>query len=681
VAEWLVRLELSNFNQNVFNTQDLSTIRGASMAADAGAHYIACLIEQWCIAGQIDMTLADGAGAIEALSGPLGCEHLFAGSSEAELKLPNASREDVAKLCAAARQRLRDSDGFRAPEPYYRKRSYEASVDRSQVPPTEHLTFSLDFEEIVGGDEAGARSRLAGEPGSPGKLDRRAGREPSVTWLEPVDLNTDPDLKALAPERRRPSARCPIDPMRVVGSADRDRGAWILARPGQIPDPSGGEAIRVPISDTTEQARVSQRVSDLRNFGRTARRDLYTRQLADRWAELNDQGFLGEGSASFDLVQSFQDMVAQPPQSLRPSPRNKIAIVYFDGNGWGDLIKCFATRGRTKCFTAAAEKTFAEIYATLLRRFIEGARGPQYKSDPNDTAQHPHTAYSLFDCVHVPKLEKVGPDKGKDTGKMELRNLLRLETLMIGGEDMVIACPSWLAFEVVQTVFDVVAAREKDLHKTMAYWPGKEEGKPRHFSMRAGVVIADKGMPIRRAKDLALGLNESLKDWDSDKNKRKKNTVFENMVQFHILESLDVPDRGNANASIVAERARLFREDQTVGFSQKDFHIRGGDLAELRANLNVLRHPDVLPRSQLYRWLRMARNRESRDAIQAAMEERLKSPDYRLCANELIAKLPGPADACLIFRLKLLAEYWDYAWPFDTPELPESKTATAPAGA
>lgn len=661
--DWLIRLGLTNFDANVFNTQDLSTIRGASMTADAGAHYIASLLKKWCKAGEIDVTPAPGAAAgggrtTQPLSGPLRCKRLFAGSSEAELTVRDATRDDVAKLCAAARQHLRDTDAFTVSHPYYRKESYEPGQGHFLLPPTEHLTFCLDFEEIIGRDEAGARYRLTGEPCKPEKLARRAGREPSVTWLEPVDLASDPDLRALDSEKRRPSARCPIDPMRVVGGADRLRGAWILTRPGQIPDPPGGKAIRIHQTTTSEQVRVSQRVSDLRNFGRTARRDLYVRQLGDHWKPLKDEGFLRNCPDSFDLVQSFPDMVAHPPKDLRPSLRNKIAVLYFDGNGWGDLVRHYAKLGgeRTREMTKAAEDTFAAIYAHLLRRFMEGAADPRYAFDPRAPAMSPHTAFSIINSIHVPDIQS----DGRDYGGMEERHLLRLETLMIGGEDMVIVCPSWLAFEVVETVFGVVADRENALQAGMNDWP-PEDGPPRHFSMRCGAVIADKGMPIRRAKDLAWGLNESLKDWDAAKNERKKGTVTENMVQFHILESLDVPDRGDADASIRDERRRLFPEAR----SDKDFHLSGAALADLRANLKTLRERTVLPRSQLFRWLRLARDEHCSDTVRAAMEDTLKTLDYRLKADQLTACLPGPADADLVFRLKLLADYWDYAWPFD----------------
>ena len=228
-----------------------------------------------------------------------------------------------------------------------------------------------------------------------------------------------------------------------------------------------------------------------------------------------------------------------------------------------------------------------------------------------------------------------------------------------------------------------MAAKEAELQNSIEYWPlDKKSGKPAPFSLRCGALICDKGMPIRRAKALAKALNDSLKSWCSEEQKRVKGTVTQNTVQFHILESLDIPDPGDPDLALWHERLRLFPElaRDCVSTEEKQFHVLGASLEEMRQNLKELRHPRVLPRNQLYRWLRMARDEVSTVDIEGQMQKTLGHIDYYLSAEQIMARLPGSSSADLRLRLKLLAEYWDYAWPFDEKVIPvEPKAREASA--
>ena len=76
----------------------------------------------------------------------------------------------------------------------------------------------------------------------------------------------------------------------------------------------------------------------------------------------------------------------------------------------------------------------------------------------------------------------------------------------------------------------------------------------------------------------------------------------------------------------------------------------------------------------------MARDEVSTVDIEGQMQKTLGHIDYYLSAEQIMARLPGSSSADLRLRLKLLAEYWDYAWPFDEKVIPvEPKAREASA--
>lgn len=259
MAEWIVRVEAVNFGATIFDTNDLSTMRGGSLAAL-----------------DVSNVAIDALREIDPTPRPV-----YAGASQCAFCI-SAGSEEAATRAAVVR-------------------AFETRVRSDPGAPHAHMVHVIDIAPAAGPDDAAALQTAEARNRT------RQFRE----WTQaPIALSVaarDADrLDRVRPATDR--AYFPKDPVLVSG------------------DPEGQTGAR-----GAEQRDVSPSVKARRQFGRDARQRFYGKILGDR---LHPK--LAGTPPDLHFAHDFQDIVASPPHEAGLSVRNKIAVVYADGNGFGD---------------------------------------------------------------------------------------------------------------------------------------------------------------------------------------------------------------------------------------------------------------------------------------------------------------------------------------------------------
>jgi len=229
---------------------------------------------------------------------------------------------------------------------------------------------------------------------------------------------------------------------------------------------------------------------------------------------------------------------------------NRMAVLYFDGNGFGSIQRQLAT-------TVAGHRRWDE--------FVRKRR------------QH------LVGCLlkHIANEHNVLADL---SGWHTADDRVRIETLLWGGDEHIWVVPAWKAWETLEFFFEQTTTRDWqiDRHK---------------LTHAAGVVLCSHKSPIRDAVHLAKALAESVK-----RDQRHLPTVDPasnsdasqvNAFAYQVLESFD-----HLGEDFAAARKR--RSPHGVNQLELLLHADALELfAEARKRLR-----DDLPRSRLYRITR-----------------------------------------------------------------------------
>lgn len=140
----------------------------------------------------------------------------------------------------------------------------------------------------------------------------------------------------------------------------------------------------------------------------------------------------------------------------------KMAVVYMDGNSFGDIERSANTPGELQKFDTDLRNLRKEFLTTLLRD-LSGKR--------NDDSWYRHKR-------------------------------LRFETLLWGGDEMMFVMPAWQGWWFLQNFFEV----SKDWKYT------DEQGKVTALHHAAGLVFCHHKAPIARIRKLAHDLADHVKD-------------------------------------------------------------------------------------------------------------------------------------------------------------------------
>lgn len=158
---------------------------------------------------------------------------------------------------------------------------------------------------------------------------------------------------------------------------------------------------------------------------------------------------------------------------------NKIAVVYFDGNGFSKIQNAY-------CDTQRKQEEFDQFVQEKRKDFL----------------------------THL--LPRLGQDATAKTEQGELR----LETLLWGGDEMIFVVPAWQGFAVLNHFYEISA--DWNFHQTPLTHAG-------------GIVFCSAKTPIHRVTRLAKQLAEGVKDNDQIQGRNG------NYFDYLVLESVDYP--------------------------------------------------------------------------------------------------------------------------------------------
>lgn len=641
-GNWLIRVEGVNLS-DAFNTNDLSTIRGASLALESFG---------WELSDKFDWGLmTDGP------SGPVnGIELLTWASSQIVLLKRDSQQAEAEALCGDIWDTLSGLYAHENLKPDFIQDLRQAvltrqtrDIHRTIQVPSEHLTFVIDL--VAAGDgkdkyaEALAQLSL--------KNARRQQRSPNLVRAPGLDLpealaalqaayrsagQRDLKIETMQVAELRKRAMCPIDfdrPISLLPSTPKAlAGTWVNqdAHPKAItlPKPDGaGPAGRM--------IAVSKRVSDLRAYGRDGRATLYSVRLTKEnlqpcvadFVTLVDRGLF----STHQFAESFEDVVADGPDGLPSALYGKLAYLYVDGNSFSKL------RGGIglKEFSKLSDDVWASYTAKLLDFFL-----------PNgDAVLTPKTT----DRVHVRK-------HGKTVG------FLRLETLFAGGDEFCVVMPAWLAWHLTG---EILTWLEDAGRAGLAAQSHTDQS----MTFRAGLVIAPQKSPARIGRDFAKYLCDNAKIIVDETSL----TSF----AFQIFESEDVAELGGDTDGDLAKARGSRYQHVWEGQTSPDDQIAAGNFKIPLANFSsktseMLELKRWIARSQLYRLIEEleaigASNHPDRDASVAKLfKDHFNRSPFPLEQGELDHRLPGRSGgdaSSLLARLKVFADLWDYLDPLE----------------
>lgn len=399
---------------------------------------------------------------------------------------------------------------------------------------------------------------------------------------------------------------------------------WTVVAPDFAPgvaDSHARDRLRpaTTVIDLPDEPRAKLSASTAARFlyGRTARQHFYRRQFTDDRGP--DPATPANPAAGLRFVDSFQDMVAQPPPGLRPSLQNAIAVVYADGNGFGRIRD-----------TVGAERFATELEARrkgLLRAILT------WLSEGQAAAGQ---AFSFHD--------RDGPR-------------LRFETLLWGGDEFVFVMPAWLALGFTRGFLD--------LSRNWAI-----DGIA--LTHTVGVVTCHCKTPIRLARATAHQIADAIKEAPGPTPRPNALAVesFEGVMPP--LDSLSAFRRrlyGDGDPL----RSALCGNDATAVFSRLRDMAAGEVLA--RSQVHAILHDASRQAGGLV-------GRAADDLVRQRIADHVRRVSGRPVEQVIEAlHLPPPAGAPergLAMNLALHARLWDYVDPLgDGTTIPPMEQAAA----
>lgn len=350
-------------------------------------------------------------------------------------------------------------------------------------------------------------------------------------------------------------------------------------------DPRGGTFCKVDltrpattnISHEERPKWVSFSVRDRRQYGRDQKQAFYRKALPS---------FALPFAHDLDAITSRETcaFTRETPDPLKRLD-GKMAVLYLDGNRQAEMAATYDI-DKLDQFRAAS-KHFQELF---LRDLLESiAREP------------PPPEQRSSDWIYW-------DEPAEDEPQREPQHVVRLETLVWGGDDIVLVTPAWKAWDVLRLFFDhVLGVREGTTRWTFLN---------RDFTYSAGLVLCSRKASIHRMKALASKLMVEGKKNHGEQPRR----TYQNLIAYEVLESFD---------AVVDEIAkwRDYRLSTEKG-GNKALLLEPGqlsDLAELvrRVRRGVNDDDSSMSRRRLETLARQTRRKEPTDAsiemdIQAA---------------------------------------------------------------
>lgn len=293
----------------------------------------------------------------------------------------------------------------------------------------------------------------------------------------------------------------------------------------------------------------------------------YGRKLKQSFYFEDDE--IKKALANYQFSDHFEDLANHPNDRKL---NGKIAVIYMDGNSFGK-------KQRTLLETASEQK----------EDLIEAQK---------DFDQYIQNERSTF--LHRLLLEMI--KEGSDsrfphaTASGEKGPIIRIETLLWGGDEMLFVLPAWLGFEFIQYFFE----------QTKNWTVGKKR-----LTHAAGVVFCSAKTPIRNIRDLAQSIAESVKSSEGGRD--------QNGWNYMVLESIDYP----IDSDISVFNEKYYGKYLT---KSKPNFLRGSNEWQptIKNTVYKLLNDRILPRRQLYRIVQIITTHEASEKLSTLSWERLK---------------------------------------------------------
>lgn len=300
-----------------------------------------------------------------------------------------------------------------------------------------------------------------------------------------------------------------------------------------------------------------------------------------------------ETGIELDFTQSLQEIAANTG-----SLKNKIAVLYLDGNKFSSIQE-------KQCTTPDALQKFDRLMQDKRREFLTAL---------------------LQDCII--------PDKGFFN-----HDLVRLETLLWGGDEMLLVVPASKGLKLLQFFYEFT----KD-------W----EFKDKTLTHAGGLVFCRAKTPIRRIRKFAQELADAVKGETREKNR----------FDYMVLESIDYPSE-----SLEKLRKKIFPDE----LMQQYQVLKPVNSTMLGALKYLKQH---IPRTQAYGIAHAITNKD-----EAEFKEKRKRLSVVL--NDLQDEYKKKIDAEIEEKLECafpeqeirwqwlhLVELWDYIEESETLNMP-----------
>lgn len=325
---------------------------------------------------------------------------------------------------------------------------------------------------------------------------------------------------------------------------------------------------------------ASTSVKARRDFGRKQRTEFYRPYL----------------KSSHAFPDSFEALIAQPPENTPQSIRNKMAVIYLDGNGFRALRDSMKTAGSKP--------------KDWLGRFSSG----------------------LQDLQTTRLLPKVVEAAGVNPS-----GVTPIEVLLWGGDEARFVVPAWRGLDLARAVMDEIRG-----------W----ELSDRRLTFSVSMVFAHYKTPIRLLAAAGEDLVECLKAGQADAIKDGE-PAWRNQIAFDVLESLDVPAQGLVAAR--RDSLKLTSDKMTAAFYALDgdaFDAALDSLERLKAEL-----PGSQIHRWLY--LARDRNRLDAARAQGPLEAAIGAYGGRMGKTVALPLIAG-THRLLAWDVALLKMLWDY---------------------
>lgn len=592
-----------NFDATISDSNDLSVIRGSSLSVLRFGDRLLDYLTQTLDESIAPEPLSTGASELlvrfspkrspslrrGAVTAPFGGERTWKEKTLPALAAQAGSSADVARAWVGEhRQRIR-SDRLEATE---RSIARQINEERAVRSAREAAAAAPNVDCAI--IEATVRAFLD----APEQSDLRYFRF-AYACCAPPSASGLADILAMLYSRQRTRQLQDLtvalaDPVVPIQAAQRAFCSYTLGRLPAAPD-------------SREQQPISASARARRSEGREQKQRFYERQLrksaaaAEALADTSGHAELTKAAEwlegrDFVFANDFGAIVAdpEPARPLPPNARNKLAVIFFDGNGFSD-------KRRRRSELPAFDQAFGEYRRFCLALERNGG---------------------LILAALLPWLAERPAFNGVKDGQ----RYLRFETLLFGGDDICFVAPAWGAFALMgrlQEVFSNLRAPSRNSDESLTF--------------KAGMVLASHKAPIRTLRNLASNLAYAAKATSGARN----------IVQVAALEGVDPVE-----AEIKQSRMELFGDSCPAAA----FGLEGKDWEKIRETIDAINAK--VGRSQLHRWFAKARHEGVlTPPTDDDREHRSKVQSFLKRFDEQLMKLEVPPDLrdVLTARTTLLA--------------------------